>query len=139
MVQKSNTSNAVFYNTKIWNFPAAGYEVFRTVKIQIEFFWAMTPCSVFVGYQHFRIPCWHYTASRTRRTPLKTPRIFLRYPYFKKLSGCGPTYKVTSYATTKKSFSIWTGKNSKKIKTQPIRQVDRTTYKTNKRSFVRRL
>jgi len=32
-------------------------EVFTTVKIQVEFFWVVTPSSVLVGYQRFWKPC----------------------------------------------------------------------------------
>jgi hypothetical protein len=28
------------------------------VNIQVEFFWVVTTCSVVVGYQHFRGPCY---------------------------------------------------------------------------------
>jgi hypothetical protein len=31
--------------------------VFTAVKIQVEVFWVVTPCSVVVGYQCFRGPC----------------------------------------------------------------------------------
>jgi hypothetical protein len=34
----------------------ARFEVFMTVKIQVEVFWAVTPCSVTVRYQCFRGP-----------------------------------------------------------------------------------
>jgi len=30
------------------------FEVFTVVKIQVEVFWAVTPCSVMVGYQSSR-------------------------------------------------------------------------------------
>jgi hypothetical protein len=30
------------------------YEVFIAVKIEFIFFWVVAPCSVVVGYQHFR-------------------------------------------------------------------------------------
>jgi hypothetical protein len=30
---------------------------FTAVKIQVEVFWIMTPCSVVVGYQSFGSPC----------------------------------------------------------------------------------
>jgi hypothetical protein len=41
------------------------------VKIQVEVFWVVTPCSVVVGYQHFGGPCclhlqeerWHPTTT----------------------------------------------------------------------------
>jgi hypothetical protein len=35
-------------------------EFFTTMKIQVEFFWTVTPCSVVVGYQLFRGPCYLY-------------------------------------------------------------------------------
>jgi hypothetical protein len=31
---------------------AAKFEVFTAVKIHVEVFWVVTPCSVVVGYQH---------------------------------------------------------------------------------------
>jgi hypothetical protein len=31
-------------------------EVFRAVKIQVEVFWVVTPCSAIIGYQHFGEP-----------------------------------------------------------------------------------
>jgi hypothetical protein len=37
--------------------PDAGYEVFTLLKIKVEFFWVLRPCSVVVGYQRFRGPC----------------------------------------------------------------------------------
>jgi hypothetical protein len=48
-------------------------EVFIAGKIQVVFFWVVTPCSVVIGYQHFRGPCclnlqgtslFHYVRSR---------------------------------------------------------------------------
>jgi len=33
------------------------FEVFMAVKIQIEVFWVVMPCSVVLGYKHFRGPC----------------------------------------------------------------------------------
>jgi hypothetical protein len=42
-VQKHNS-----FNTR--------FEVFRAVKIQVEVFWAVMPCSVVVGYQRFTGP-----------------------------------------------------------------------------------
>jgi len=33
------------------------FEIFTAVKIQVEFFWVIMPCSVVVGYQCFRGPC----------------------------------------------------------------------------------
>jgi len=66
--------------------------VFAAVKIQVEVFWVVTPCSVVVGNQRFGCPCclhlhpqdegstdiWnlsivsHYTVSQPRRRCLKT-------------------------------------------------------------------
>jgi len=34
------------------------FEDFAAVKIQIQFFWVVTPCSVEVGYQYFGEPCY---------------------------------------------------------------------------------
>jgi hypothetical protein len=31
------------------------FEVFTAVEIQVEVFWVVTPCSVVVGYQSFRV------------------------------------------------------------------------------------
>jgi len=39
--------------TKIY----ASFEAFTEVMIQVVIFRVMTPCSVVVGYQHFRGPC----------------------------------------------------------------------------------
>jgi hypothetical protein len=36
----------------------ARYEVFTAVKIQVDVFWVVTPCSVVVGYRRFRGPCY---------------------------------------------------------------------------------
>jgi hypothetical protein len=36
--------------------PVVRFEVFTAVKIQVEFFWVLMPCSV-VGYHCFRGPC----------------------------------------------------------------------------------
>jgi hypothetical protein len=54
-----------------------GFEVFMAMKIQVEVFWAVMPCSVTVGCLHFRgPPCLHlhaegplqhYTISQPRR------------------------------------------------------------------------
>jgi hypothetical protein len=33
------------------------FEIFTVMKIQDEVFWVVSPCSVVVGYQHFRGPC----------------------------------------------------------------------------------
>jgi len=33
------------------------FEVFTVVKIQVEFFWIVTPCSYVVGYRRFGGPC----------------------------------------------------------------------------------
>jgi hypothetical protein len=39
---------------------AAMFEVFTAVKIQIEVFWVVTPCSVVLGYRRFGGPyCLH--------------------------------------------------------------------------------
>jgi len=38
-------------------FRFAAFEVFTAVKIQVEVFWVVTPCSVVVGYRRFRGPC----------------------------------------------------------------------------------
>jgi hypothetical protein len=35
-------------------------EVLVVVRIQVEFFCIVKPCSVMVGYQHFRGPCCLY-------------------------------------------------------------------------------
>jgi hypothetical protein len=35
----------------------ARFEVFTVVKIEVEVFWVVTPCSAVAGYQHFRGPC----------------------------------------------------------------------------------
>jgi hypothetical protein len=36
------------------------FEVFTVVRIQVDVFWVVTPCSVAVGYQRFRGPsCLH--------------------------------------------------------------------------------
>jgi hypothetical protein len=32
------------------------FEVFTAMKIQVQFFWVVTPCGVVVGYQRFRGP-----------------------------------------------------------------------------------
>jgi hypothetical protein len=34
----------------------ATFGVFTAVKIQVDVFWVLTPCSVVVGYQRFRDP-----------------------------------------------------------------------------------
>jgi hypothetical protein len=39
------------------NMNGVGYEVFMVVKIQVQFFWIVTMCSVAVGYKCFRSPC----------------------------------------------------------------------------------
>jgi hypothetical protein len=31
--------------------------IFREIRIQIEFFWVLTPCNVVLGYQRFGEPC----------------------------------------------------------------------------------
>jgi hypothetical protein len=41
------------------------FEVFSTVKIQVEVFWVVTPCNVMAGY--LRVT----TASQPRRPPLE--------------------------------------------------------------------
>jgi len=33
------------------------FEAFPAVMFQVKVFWVVTPCSVIVGYQHFRSPC----------------------------------------------------------------------------------
>jgi hypothetical protein len=33
------------------------FEAFTAVKIQVEVFWVMSPCSVMIGYQLLRGPC----------------------------------------------------------------------------------
>jgi len=52
----------------------AGFEAFTAVKIHVEVFWILTPCSVVIGYQRFRgsMDHWnfgivkqHYTASQS--------------------------------------------------------------------------
>jgi hypothetical protein len=52
------------------------FEVFMAVKIQVEVFWIVMPCSVVKGYQHFRVIMvlqnvgilpQHYMTSQTRR------------------------------------------------------------------------
>jgi hypothetical protein len=40
-----------------WILACARFEVFTVEKIQVEVFWVVTPCSVVVGYQRFRVPC----------------------------------------------------------------------------------
>jgi hypothetical protein len=43
-----------------------GYQHFRgpcCLHLQVEVFWVVTPCSVVVGYQGFRGPCCHFTGS----------------------------------------------------------------------------
>jgi hypothetical protein len=59
---------------------AASFEAFTAVMVQVVVFWVMTPCSVVVGYQRFRVEDGgskdlrsvhiipqHYTASQPRR------------------------------------------------------------------------
>jgi hypothetical protein len=36
---------------------SASFEVFTAVMFQVKVFWVMMPCSVVVGYHHFRGPC----------------------------------------------------------------------------------
>jgi len=39
-------------------------EVFTAIKIQVEVYWVVTPCSVAVGYHRFEGPCCpHFTLS----------------------------------------------------------------------------
>jgi hypothetical protein len=33
------------------------FEAFTVVMFKVEVFWVVMPCSVMVGYQHFRGPC----------------------------------------------------------------------------------
>jgi hypothetical protein len=35
-----------------------GLKIFTIVKIEVMVFWVVVPCSVVVGYQHFRGPCY---------------------------------------------------------------------------------
>jgi hypothetical protein len=35
----------------------ASFQAFTVVKIQVEVLWLVTPRSVVVGYQNFRVPC----------------------------------------------------------------------------------
>jgi hypothetical protein len=34
------------------------FEVFMAMKIQVKVFWDVMPCSVAIGYQYFRRPCY---------------------------------------------------------------------------------
>jgi hypothetical protein len=43
---------------KIWH--DVRFEVSMTMKIQIEVFWVVMPCSVVVGYKYFKGPCWFH-------------------------------------------------------------------------------
>jgi hypothetical protein len=43
--------------SKIFPFLDARFKVFTAVKIQVEVFWVVTPCSVVVGRQRFETPC----------------------------------------------------------------------------------
>jgi hypothetical protein len=36
---------------------ASRFQVFTAVKIHVEVFWVVTPCSVVVGYERFGRPC----------------------------------------------------------------------------------
>jgi len=37
---------------------ASIFAVFRSMKIQADVFWVVTPCNAVVGYQHFGTPCY---------------------------------------------------------------------------------
>jgi len=75
--------------------PIVRCEVYMAVNIQVNFFWVVMPCSVVVGYQHLRGPCWlhlqggkawtsetlvtlpqHYTASQPIRSRLESVQLF---------------------------------------------------------------
>jgi hypothetical protein len=43
------------YRTSYVKFKWARVDIFMMVKIQIEVFWVVTPCSIVVGYQHFKM------------------------------------------------------------------------------------
>jgi len=51
----------------------AMFEVFTTVKIQVEVFWVVSPCSVVIGYQRFGDPWYLHLQGEGRRQhgPLK--------------------------------------------------------------------
>jgi len=54
------------------NYLAMRFEVFTVVKIQVEVFWVVMPCSVVAGHQQFGGTCClhlhqHYAASQLRR------------------------------------------------------------------------
>jgi len=44
------------YSGKI-PFTLASFEAFTAVMFQFEVFWVVTPCSVVIEYQRFRVPC----------------------------------------------------------------------------------
>jgi hypothetical protein len=51
----------------------AKFEVFTVVKIQVEVFWVVMPCSIMVGYKRFRGPSWLYTYMPFLPVPLTSP------------------------------------------------------------------
>jgi hypothetical protein len=76
----------------------ASFHTFMAVKIQVEVFWAVTPCSVVVRYQHFRGPrCPHlqdetfvtYQNISRRRNPEDDLVKLIHDPAELKVSWCG--------------------------------------------------
>jgi hypothetical protein len=57
----------VYFN--IYHLPYASFEVFTAVEIEVQVFWVVAPCSVILGYQHFRGPLISYHNITRRHKP----------------------------------------------------------------------
>jgi hypothetical protein len=55
------------------------FEVFMAVKIQVEAFWVVTPCSVAVGYQRFRGPCCLHLQGEMKMEATRSSKMFVSY------------------------------------------------------------
>jgi hypothetical protein len=56
-----------------------GSEVYTAVKVQVEVFWVVIPCSTAVGYQRFGRPCCLHLQGEVNDTGKKGMDIGIKY------------------------------------------------------------
>jgi hypothetical protein len=80
----------------------ARFEAFTAVMFQVEVLWVVTPCSIVVGYQCFRVPCYLHFQGEDGGSVDLSEDLNLRYTFTStntKFSACGLWTAASSWLT----------------------------------------